>query len=179
MDRRMTNKDNAWDGILDADEEIIWQGRPNPSFTFKPSMIFTTLFGMVFAGFALFWMIAASAAGGYFWMFGLIHFTVGVGVIAGSVLFPSFKRRRTWYTLTNRRAFIASVMPLFGKRLKSYPITADTPIEFQDNRIPSVMFATETKRGKNSTYTVPIGFEHIHDAREVLTLLRSVQKDQK
>ena len=175
----MTKHDSAWDGILDTDEEILWQGRPDPKFTFKPAMIFTTLFGMAFAGFALFWMIMASSAGGYFWMFGLIHFAVGVGIIAGSIILPSYKRRRTWYTLTSRRAFIASVMPVFGKRLKSYPITADTQIEFQDNPIPSVMFASETRRGKNSSYTVPIGFELIHDARQVLTLLRSVQKDQK
>ncbi|SFR58796.1 hypothetical protein SAMN04488005_3059 [Yoonia tamlensis] len=175
----MTKHDSAWDGILDADETILWQGRPDPKFMFKPTMIFTTLFGMAFAGFALFWMVMAGSAGGYFWMFGLIHFAVGVGIIAGSILYPSYKRRRTWYTLTNRRAFIATVLPLLGKRLKSYPITEDTQIEFQDNAIPSVMFATETKRGKNSTYTVPIGFEHIPDARQVMTLLRSVQKDQK
>jgi hypothetical protein len=175
----MTKHSNAWDGILDTNEEILWQGRPSPEFSFKPAMIFRTLFGMVFAGFALVWMIGASAADGYFWMFGLIHFAAGVGIIAGSVFFPSFKRRRTWYTLTNRRAFIATVMPLFGKRLKSYPITPNTPIDFQGNTIPSIMFASETKRSKNRTYTVPIGFELIHDAREVLALLRSVQKDQK
>ena len=176
----MNNVSNAgWDGLLDDGENILWQGRPDGGFAFKTSMIFLTVFGLFFAGFALFWMTMASMAGGYFWMFGLIHFAVGVGIIAGSILYPSYKRRRTWYTLTNRRAFIATVLPLLGKRLKSYPITEDTQIEFQDNAIPSVMFATETKRGKNSTYTVPIGFENISDARQVLTLLRSVQKDQK
>ncbi|MCG3269358.1 aspartate carbamoyltransferase catalytic subunit [Yoonia sp. I 8.24] len=175
----MTKHSSAWDGILDTDEEILWQGRPNPGFAFRPSMIFTTLFGLAFAAFALFWMVMAASAGGYFWMFGLLHFAVGVGIIAGAVFFPSFKRRRTWYTLTNRRAFIATELPMLGKKLKSYPVTPDTPIEFRDDPIPSVMLASETKRGKNSTYTVPIGFELIHDARKVLTLLRSVQKDQK
>ncbi len=175
----MTKHGSAWEGILDADEEIIWQGRPSPGFAFRPAMIFSTLFGLIFAGFALFWMVMAASAGGYFWTFGLIHFSVGVIIIVGPFFFPSFRRRRTWHTLTNRRAFIATELPVVGKKLKSYPITAETPIELRDDPIPSVMFATETKRGKNSTYTVPIGFELIHDAREVLTLLRSVQKDQK
>ena len=41
----------------------------------------SALFGAAFAGFALFWMAMAAQAGGVFWMFGLIHFGVGVGLI--------------------------------------------------------------------------------------------------
>ena len=169
----------GWDGILDEGETILWQGRPDGAIRFRIGNLFTFLFGLAFAGFALFWMILASQAGGFFWAFGLIHFAVGIGLSFGAILWDAFKRRHTWYTLTDRRAFVATEMPMIGRGLKSYPITADTPIEFQDNAIPSVMFASETKSGKNSTYTVPIGFDLIHDAREVLALLRSVQKDQK
>ncbi len=169
---------DGWDGILDTDEKIIWQGRPDGGFFIKPSMIFLILFGTAFAGFALFWMIMASLAGGYFWMFGLIHFSVGIGIISATVLGGPFIRRRTWYTLTDRRAFIAKTLPLTGRSLKSYPITADTAIEYLDGTLASIMFATKRKRGKNGTYDVPIGFERIEDGKTVLQMMRTIQKAQ-
>lgn len=169
--------DDGWDGLLDDDEPIIWQGRPDGRFVFKPQMIFLTLFGLFFAGFALFWMIGAAQAGGVFWMFGLLHFSVGIGIVASSIFGSTFLRRRTWYTLTDRRAFIARKLPFLGRSLKSYPITKDTVVEYRDAKRPSVMFASEQKRGKNGTREVPVGFEHIADARSVLQMIRNIQKD--
>ena len=29
---------DGWDGLLDEGEEILWQGRPDGRFVFKPSM---------------------------------------------------------------------------------------------------------------------------------------------
>ena len=168
---------DGWDGLLDEGEEILWQGRPDGRFVFKPSMVFTTLFGLAFAGFALFWMIMASAAGGGFWMFGLIHFTVGIGVMVGPLIGSMWMRRHTWYTLTERRAFIARDLPVMGRSLKSYPITAETVIDYQQNALDSIYFASQTKRTKNGTREVPIGFEQLDDGPQVLKLIRQIQRD--
>ena len=56
----------GWDGILDEGEDIRWQGRPGTKVVWKIGHIFSVLFGLAFAGFALFWMIMASRAGGFF-----------------------------------------------------------------------------------------------------------------
>ncbi len=166
----------GWEGILDTDEEIVWQGRPGGKVVLRAGNIVTLLFGLFFAGFAAVWMLTASMAGGFFWMFGLIHFFVGLSVAFGAIYWNAIKRRNSWYTLTNKRAFIASNMPLVGKKLKSYPITAATTLDFQDGDPASIFFATETRSTKNGTRTVPVGFERIKDGRAVYKKFRDVQK---
>lgn len=167
----------GWEGILDPGETILWQGRPDQAFHVDPGEIPGALFGMFFAGFALVWMALASRSGGFFWMFGLIHFTVGVGIVRSTLYSPTRRRRRTWYTLTARRAFIATDSPRKGKELKSYPITPDLPITFQDGPPATIHFAREMRTGdKGRSYTVPIGFERIADGHKVLALLHKVQR---
>ncbi|MEJ6404169.1 aspartate carbamoyltransferase catalytic subunit [Yoonia sp. 2307UL14-13] len=177
MDRLTDKHGDAWDGILDPDEDIIWQGRPDGRLKIGGKSLFMLLFGCAFAGFALFWMIMASLAGGFFWMFGLIHFSVGVGIIWFATYGAAYRRRHTWYTLTNKRAFIATSLPLRGRNLASYPISKDTQITFEDGDLSSVFFASKTRRSKNGTYDVPIGFELLQDGRAVFQHIRAIQKD--
>jgi hypothetical protein len=167
----------GWEGILDTGEQIIWQGRPDDRFRWRPRDYLSLVFGIFFAGFALFWMSMAAQAGGFFWMFGLLHFSVGVGIAIGPPFWNLYKRRRSWYTLTERRAIIASDLPILGKKLKSYPITDDTVLEYDSGDPATIYFARETRRGKNGTYNVNIGFERIADGREVYAKLRAIQKE--
>ncbi|MGR3617576.1 MAG: aspartate carbamoyltransferase catalytic subunit [Paracoccaceae bacterium] len=170
------NAIDAWTGILDEGEDILWQGRPLPSFSVTgPAKVFELLFGLLFAGFALFWMIMASQSGGGFWMFGIIHFIVGIGGVFHAIGWSRFRHGRTWYTLTNRRSFIATELPVIGKRLNSYPITKSTALELVDATPPSVYFASETRRTRSGTRRVQIGFEQIADGMDVYRLMRSIQ----
>jgi len=170
------NTQGDWAGILDPGETILWQGRPDPGFVLRPAQIGVALFGLAFSAFAMFWMIMASQAPGGFWMFGLIHFSVGAGIIAWAFFWGPYSRRHTWYTLTDRRAFIATDLPVVGKRLKSYPITEDTVLDFESGDLSTIIFHEERKRGKNGHYTVRIGFERIHDGAKVYRLMRNVQE---
>lgn len=166
-----------WRGILDPGETIVWQGRPDQAFSVDAGDIFPALFALFFSGFAVFWMVMASAHGGSFWMFGLIHFSVGIAIFVRSLLGPTWRRQFTWYTLTDRRAFIATDLPLQGKELRSYPITPDSPIRLQGGRLPTVHFARERHVGdKGRHYTVDIGFERIADGDKVMALLREAQR---
>ena len=167
---------DGWDGILEEGEEILWQGRPNSRFRIKIGQIPAVLFGSAFSGFALFWMIMAASAGGFFWMFGLIHFSVGISIGAGPVVIDNIRRKNTWYTLTDRRAFIATDVPFVGRRLLSYPITATTLLDLRGQDPGSIFFAEEFKRTKNGSRRIAIGFEAIPDAPEVLRLMRTIQK---
>lgn len=166
---------SGWESILDPGENIIWQGRPDGAITLRPRNIMLLIFGLFFAGFALFWMIMVAQAGGGFWMFGLLHFAVGAGIVFAALFWGAYRRRRSWYTLTNTRAIIATDLPLIGKRLKSWPITAESVLDLQQGPPDTVNFAETIKRGKNGSYRVSIGFERIEDGREVYRLMRDVQ----
>ncbi len=165
----------AWEGILDAGERILWQGRPDASIVIKPATIFIIFFGCIFAGFALFWMATSLQAGGFFWLFGLPHFGIGIFIIFTAIYGGSYMRKRTWYTLTDKRALIATDLPIKGRGMKSYPITAETQLDFQDNDPATIYFFKRIRRNKNGTHTVNVGFERIPDGRKVYGLMRRIQ----
>ena len=58
---------DGWDGILYPGETVLWQGQPDPRPDWSRWRLHDTIFGLAFAGFALFWMAtAAGATGGPF-----------------------------------------------------------------------------------------------------------------
>ncbi len=122
-------------------------------------------------------MTKAAQTGGPFWMFGLIHFSVGLGIFWKSLFGATRRRRNTWYTLTDRRAFIATKSARKGRELKGFPITPETRIAFEDGPPATIDFARERRKGnKGRSYTVSIGFERIADGQKVLALLRQAQR---
>ncbi|MGR3312012.1 hypothetical protein [Roseovarius indicus] len=169
---------DSWEGILDEDEKILWQGMPDGRVTIRAKNIVTVLFGLGFAGFAVFWMVTAARAGGQFWMFGLIHFGVGLALAFGGAFGSAWRRRHTWYTLTSKRAFIATDLPFRGRTLKSYPITSSTVLDYDAGPPASIMFNHEMRRSKNGHYRVDVGFERIENGAEVYRMMREIQKGQ-
>lgn len=165
----------GWEGILDEGENILWQGRPDAAVVLTVTNVGVFLFGLAFAGFALFWMIMASQAGGGFWMFGLIHFFAGLGISFGAMFWNAWRRKHTWYTLTDRRAFIATDIPFKGRKLASYPITSDTVIEYKAGGLATLHFAREMRQGNKRNYHVPVGFERVADGDVVYRLMRDIQ----
>lgn len=166
---------DPWAGILDEGERILWQGRPDTGLTLGPHNILTALFGLFFAGFALVWMVMAMRAGDGFWMFGLLHFSVGAALVFGALFWGPFRRRRSWYTLTDHRAFIATDLPLQGKSLRSWAIGPDTVLELVDGPLQTVNFATEIRRSGSGTRRKTHGFERITEGREVYRLMLDIQ----
>lgn len=166
----------GWSGILDPGETVLWQGQPDDSITFGPGTIGLLIFGLLFAGFALFWMVVAAGAGGMFWMFGLLHFCVGAGICVGAVAWRPWTRHHTWYTLTDRRAFIATDMPILGRSLKSYPITAETVLETDGAEPATIWFHEETRQGRNGPSRYRVGFERVSDGAALYRQMRKIQK---
>ena len=169
----------GWDGILDEGEVILWQGRPVSGLSFHGIDIISTLMGLFFMGFSLFWMsMAASIAMGFgksdfggilpfiFPLFGLPFFFIGFYNAIGHILWDAYLRSKTHYTLSSKRAYIALDHPTQGKTLKNYPIDANTDVILKVGPPDSVWFA-----GKR------IGFARIEDGRAVLKLMRQIQKD--
>ncbi|MFD0981732.1 aspartate carbamoyltransferase catalytic subunit [Tropicimonas aquimaris] len=170
----------GWEGILHPGERILWQGRPSGEVTFAGLDPRRTIFGIAFLCVALIWTSKALSLGagaplpmrlvaplaGAFFVF------QGAWLAGGERLWQAYARRRSWYTLTSRRALIAT--ELFGKRaLQDWPITPRTVIDLVEGPPASVLFADSGRRFAGGRR---IGFEMIEDGREVLSLMRQVQR---
>ena len=167
----------GWGGILDHTEAILWQGRPDGAMTFHPGNILPVLFGLAFSGFALIWMIMAHGAGGLFWMVGLIHFSGGLVVIWLGLFHSAWSRRRSFYTLTDRRAIIAATTFTGKRTLKSYPITARSVLELtKDGAFSTLTFHIEHWRDSDGDpRTTDVSFERLRDGPQVLALMQQIQ----
>lgn len=175
----------AWEGLLDDDEKILWQGKPVTRFAFRPTDFLLSGFGLVFFAFAIFWTVMASSMSsgtgpfGYiFPLFGIPFILVGGFLLFGRFFWDVHRRSRTWYTLMDKRAFIATNL-LGNRTLKNYTIDEDSPIVLVgESSEQTVHFAERVKRGsKGNTYTEAIGFELLPDneGREVYGMLREIR----
>lgn len=165
---------DPWEGLLDADEVILWQGKPEPGVKLEWASPFAPFFFTFFTGFSVFWMTMASAAPGPFWMFGLLFFGIGSYNLIGIHFWKTYLRRNQHYTLTNKRAFIGTRK--LGKRsLESHPITPQTPLRFEDGRLSNIWFSEKSHRTRNGTAVKNIGFERLSDGRIVFAKFREVQ----
>lgn len=169
---------DPWDGILDPNEEILWQGAPVGGVRLEwrsPAEAFGSIFGI---GFSLFWMNTASEAPGAFWMFGLIFLAAGLHGLITIHFWRAFVRRHQHYTLTTERAMIGTDM--FGRKtLKSYPINIRSELFLEQSEfVGDVFFAKREKKTKNGVTVTDIGFKRIESPQHVLALIQKV-KDEK
>ena len=166
--------------LIDADEKLLWSGRPSAlRYAFKKSWS-GFLFGLVFFGFSAFWIYGAATHGrnveGWmgipFWAFGVPFLIVG-GVMVLSPLWHLFRGLRTTYVLTNRRA-LTTTPPPFAQRL-SVPLAQ---IRFIDMRPTAdgtgdIYFFKETVTGDSDGQSVRRdGFIAIADVARAEQLLR-------
>lgn len=156
----------GWEGILDPGEHIIWQGSPMPRPGLPVRRSRDRIMPFVVIAFSIFWIAQAMQAGGVIWLFGLVFLYIGFRELRRPPRQPTDHLSGTFYTLTDRRAFIAT--DIAGKRdLRSYPITKDTVIELVDGVPGSVYFTTDSG--------FRVGFELVEDARSVYARIRDIQ----
>jgi hypothetical protein len=163
----------GWEGLLDPGERIIWRGRPSPRFRFSLLTVFFIVWAAIFGGVPLSLVLSGADDGGGPLL--LLFVLVAATMLGGHLAWPRLRSRSMFYTLTDRRAFIAT--DFFGIRsLKSYPITADTPLELRDGRGGGVIFERRrTRSRKGGTMVQEIGFLGLDDPREPFRLMRQIQ----
>jgi len=137
----------SWKPFLDPGEHILWQGRPDGRLRLKGRNLLISGFGVGFLAFSVFWVIMAFSfpgtqndpVGWLFPMFGLPFVLVGLWLVFGVHFYDAYKRSKSFYTLTSKRAFIGS--DLGGRRLQSYPIDKDATLAFRPGPPDTVIFA--------------------------------------
>lgn len=169
----MTDPD-PWRDLLDPDEVLLWQGKPEPGVKLEWESPFETIPLLFMIGFPIFWMSGASKANIGAWMFGLLFLGAGLFGLFGIHFWKAYTRRNQHYALTNKRAFIGAQK--FGKRtLESYPITAETTLKYEDGNLSSIWFAEKLADGNIRKSVQNVGFERLSNGREVLAKFREVQ----
>ncbi len=180
----MTARD-GWDGLLDEGETILWQGRPDGRVVWRNIVGFQGVFGLIITGFAIVWMSIASSIIGsgpgfvfpfnLFPVFGLPFLLIGIYLLVGHVIMDAYMRSTTWYTLTDRTAFIAS--NAFGRRKLAAYLIRDMPfLELEDTLIGSIWFGEHpTPAGQGAHVPRRIGFVAIPQARQVFAKIREAR----
>lgn len=180
---------------LSAGEQLLWVGQPRPD-RFARASIPLVIFGLVFTGFAVFWMAAASgmlfggfggpngAPGGFglifscFPLFGVPFVLVGLGMLTS----PFWLRRlarRTCYALTDRRAIVWQARWFGGVEVRSYgpqDLTRLRRVEHADGSgdlvFEEIVTFGHDRHGHRTSGTRQYGFLAIDGVRQVEELLR-------
>lgn len=174
----------AWENFLEPDEKILWHGRPDAEALWSPTATSRAAVGIPFMIFGGVMLRVTWPQHGNFE--GMTPVWIIAGVMIAFGLFYSIsapfrdraRRMRTWYTLTDTRAVIAT--DIKRRQFTSYPITPDNDITLPLlGAKTSVWFAKKVTppRDRDDTSSVKlIGFELIKDAPHVYDLLKQVQK---
>ena len=170
----MTAQASEWDGILDPDETIVWQGSPTGRVRSEFKSAFHFVFMLVWGGIPTVMVISNPAS--LFLIVPAVFMAITVWFFVGQHFWAAYRRRNTFYTLTDRRVFIGT--NVFGKRtLDSIPITPDLNIELDDKPEGNIWLDDGGKTGKFvNGQRQRRGFEQLADPREIYAKLRTVQK---
>ena len=104
-------------------ETIIWEGRPDGGFIFRPIEAFLVPFSLMWAGFAVFWNVTVwmTDANLAFKLFGLPFLIAALYITVGRFLIDMHFRKATTYFVTNRRVLIARGWHLKSLDIKRLP----------------------------------------------------------
>jgi len=180
---------------LVAGEKVLWTGTPvSGMVSNRLALIPSTIFGLFFAGFALFWMWAASVFGrpGHgapfpFVLFGLPFLLVGLGVAFGPWIFPSIRAKQTSYVLTDKRAL--EIVNGRMRSVRSYDLdklTGAQKLTNPDNSGTiifdlgaSYLLQYGARANSQYPYMRPPGFYNIADVDTVYRLLEQAREESK
>ena len=92
------------DKLLNVEEKVLWSGKPVWNAFILPGLISIPV-GIIFLGFAIFWMGTAASAGApdEFSLFGSLFVLIGIGIAFGPFLFQLLRYRNTEYMITDKR----------------------------------------------------------------------------
>lgn len=158
---------DRWASHLDDGERLVWTGAPSGGIRLRWWDLMLMPFGLLFL------LVGLGAVIGAGILFALPHALAGGYVAFGRHIVDQRARSRTRFALTDRRALATSG----GGRFRSWPLGAQTPVEFIDKDNGSVVFEQGPRwPGMDAMWPMPPrGFEYIPDAREVFKLVRGVQ----
>jgi len=125
---------------LRADERLLWHGSPDAGTWFTSEDLFLVPFSILWCGFAIFWESSAIRGDSpfFFRLWGIPFVAVGLYVVAGRFFYKNYRKRRTQYAITTRRAMIVESRSFADLPLRDQPVNIKRS---RDRRHVSVAFA--------------------------------------
>jgi hypothetical protein len=167
---------------LNKQERLLWSGRPRQGLRLRPDDIYMIPFSLMWGGFAFFWEfgVTTKKAPIFFELWGIPFVLVGIYMIIGRFFWDSYKRKSTYYGLTNQRAIIIQGGSS-GNNVKAVSLKNIDEISLQERSDGSgnIVFGPVIPRYARRSYgqTLSPTFDLIDDVRKVYDQVKHVQSE--
>lgn len=175
----MTEFSNDWDAILEDGEELLWQGRPDASVVWQKRHILPVVLGVGVAVLGIIWIFFVTQSNTYSVIMGLILIGLGGFLGVAPPVLASMVRKASWYSLSNKRCFIAMNRKNIGRKLAAYRVDPEFELLFDGKDPGTIIFAIETRQPGNAAYLVKISFDRIKDSQKVYQMMRDIQENKR
>jgi hypothetical protein len=170
-----TAQEPVTDWPLDPGERVLWQGRPSAALHVGMRQAMKLAGGLFGLMLFLYLVRRLNMQVAPFWDVWVIVLTVFFASIPLDVLRGAWLRRRTRYALTDRRALIAVDYPVWGRLVRSVPLTAQTRVDYLQGRNRATLTFPLPRRWPG--FGAPqAGFERIADGAAVFARIGRVQR---
>jgi hypothetical protein len=124
---------------LRDNERLLWHGVPDPAVMFTGEDAYLIPFSIIWCAFAIFWESSVLSIGVFFPMglFGIPFVAMGLYFVAGRFFYKAYRKRRTGYAITSRRAMIIGPRSFADLPLRDQPVSIKRS---RDSRHASVEF---------------------------------------
>jgi hypothetical protein len=131
---------------LRDNEQLLWYGVPDQRVWFAPADTFLIPFSILWCGFAIFWESSVVAGGGpaFFAAWGIPFIAMGIYFVVGRFAYKRYRKGRTVYGITSRRALIIGPRTFADLPLRQQPVTVR---KTRDGRHASVQFGSPSDPG--------------------------------
>jgi hypothetical protein len=162
--------------VLLAGEKLLWKGAPERGLKFTRSDFLRTFFGLFFFGFAVFWMSKSLDNGNptFSTAFGIPFVLFGAYITIGRYFWEAYKRGRTTYTLTDKRAIIRADSMLTAVALDGLNEVA---LEERADGSGTIILGRDvtTGEGEDSEISYAPRFEFVKDVARVYQLVEKAR----
>lgn len=131
---------------LRDDEQLLWYGTPDPRVWFTSADVFMVPFSILWCAFAIFWESGVTSSGApvVFKLWGIPFVAAGLYIVFGRFLYKRYRKSRTAYAVTTRRAMIASPRTFADMPLRDQAVTIQRA---HDSRHASVVIGSAVMWG--------------------------------
>jgi hypothetical protein len=165
-----------WAAALEPGERLLWEGAPATGARLRRRDALMVPLSLAWAGFAVFFEVKAALTGAP-WLLLMIGGAVVAGAVyfvGGRFLLDSWRRGRTRYALTDRRAMVAVGGP--RGQARSMAIDASTKVEYRPGEEAMIILAPPPPADPEAKKPAPLAFEFIAGGERVRDLIRAVQE---
>jgi hypothetical protein len=157
---------------LTGGERLLWTGKPRQGIYFQTSDAAQTLVAIPFLAFSIFWEWKVTESGSLFMMlWGVPFVLIGLHMLVGRFFTSAWRRRQTYYGLTDKRAII--VTRGMGSSVNSISLSGVAELAFTDGpgTRATITFGPETPvwafGPRQDTRQSSPRFEQIENGRDV------------